>query len=88
MSDSVPRLLFTRRAEKELRRLDRATQERVARALNRLLSRDQSLDVRRLMGSDLARVRVGDWRVVFETIGDDGTVLVHHVLPRGRAYDR
>ena len=88
MSDKEPRLLFTRRAEKELRRLDRPTQERVARALTRLLSKDPSLDVRRLAGSDLARIRVGDWRVVFETVGEDGIVLVHHVLPRGRAYDR
>ncbi|HKG38179.1 MAG TPA: type II toxin-antitoxin system RelE/ParE family toxin [Conexibacter sp.] len=88
MSGREPRLLFTRRAEKELRRLDRSTQERVARALNRLLTKDRSLDVRRLAGSDLARVRVGEWRVIVETVGDDGTVLVHHVLPRGRAYDR
>jgi mRNA interferase RelE/StbE len=87
VSDSVPRLLFTRGAEKELRRLDRATQERVARALNRLLIKDRSLDVRRLAGSDLVRIRVGEWRVIFETSAD-GTVLVHHVLPRGRAYDR
>jgi mRNA-degrading endonuclease RelE of RelBE toxin-antitoxin system len=39
------------------------------------------------VNTDLLRVRVGGWRIVFETVGADGTVVVHRIRPRGRAYD-
>jgi mRNA interferase RelE/StbE len=84
-------LRFTRAAEKELRRLDppiRAWGARVLGALDRLSADDRSLDVRRLTGSEHFRLRVGDWRVVFDYDRATQTVLVRHVLPRGRAYER
>jgi mRNA interferase RelE/StbE len=81
-------LRFTRSAEKELRRLDPQIRTRVLGALERLAADDRSLDVRRLTGSEHFRLRVGDWRVIFDYNRDTQTVLVRHVLPRGRAYDR
>ncbi len=81
-------LRFTRTAEKELRRLDPPIRVRVLRALDRLSADDRSLDVRRLTGSEHFRLRVGDWRVIFDYDPAAQTVLVRHVLPRGRAYER
>jgi mRNA interferase RelE/StbE len=81
-------LRFTRSAEKELRRLDPPIRARVLGALDRLSADDRSLDVRRLTGSEHFRLRVGDWRVIFDYDGATQTVLVRHVLPRGRAYER
>jgi mRNA interferase RelE/StbE len=81
-------LRFTRTAEKELRRLDPPIRTRVLGALDRLGAGDRSLDVRRLTDSKHFRLRVGDWRVIFDYDRDTETVLVRHVLPRGRAYDR
>ncbi|HWJ51065.1 MAG TPA: type II toxin-antitoxin system RelE/ParE family toxin [Solirubrobacteraceae bacterium] len=81
-------LRFTRTAEKELRRLDPPIRERVLGALDRLSVQDRSLDVRRLTGSEHFRLRVGDWRVIFDYDRATQTVLVRHVLPRGRAYER
>jgi mRNA interferase RelE/StbE len=81
-------LRFTRSAEKELRRLDPPIRSRVLAALDRLAVDDRSLDVRRLTGSEHFRLRVGDWRVIFDYDRDSQTVLVRHVLPRGRAYER
>ncbi len=81
-------LRFTRTAEKELRRLDPPIRARVSGALDRLSADDRSLDVRRLTGSEHFRLRVGDWRVIFNYDRATQTVLVRHVLPRGRAYER
>lgn len=81
-------LRFTRTAEKELRRLDSPVRVRVLGALDRLGGDDRSLDVRRLTGSEHFRLRVGDWRVIFDYDRTTQTVLIRHVLPRGRAYER
>lgn len=81
-------LRFTRSAEKELRRLDPPIRSRVLSGLDRLAADDRSLDVRRLTGSEHFRLRVGDWRVIFDYDRETQTVLVRHVLPRGRAYER
>jgi mRNA interferase RelE/StbE len=81
-------LRFTRTAEKELRRLDPPIRLRVMAALDRLGADDRSLDVRRLTGSDHFRLRVGDWRMIFDYDRATQTILVRHVLPRGRAYER
>lgn len=81
-------LRFTRAAEKELRRLDPPVRRRVLDALDRLLADDRSLDVRRLTTTDHFRLRVGDWRVIFDYNREIQTIVVRHVLPRGRAYDR
>jgi mRNA interferase RelE/StbE len=81
-------LRFTRSAEKDLRRLDPPVRKRVLSGLDRLLADDHSLDVRRLAGSGRFRLRVGDWRVIFDYDREEETVLIRRVLPRGRAYER
>jgi mRNA interferase RelE/StbE len=81
-------LRFTRTAEKELRRLDPPIRARVLGALDRLGANDRSLDVRRLTGSEHFRLRVGDWRVIFDYDRVTQTLLIRHILPRGRAYER
>jgi mRNA interferase RelE/StbE len=82
------KLRFTRTAQKELRRLDPPIRTRVLGGLDRLLAENRSLDVRRLTGSEHFRLLVGDWRVIFDYDGATETVLVRHIVPRGRAYER
>jgi mRNA-degrading endonuclease RelE of RelBE toxin-antitoxin system len=60
----------------------------VLAALERLLARDHSLDVRRLTASPEQRIRVGDWRVRFTRDPEERRIVVQRVLPRGRAYQR
>jgi mRNA interferase RelE/StbE len=79
---------FEPRAERDLGRLDRQVARRVVAALERVLARDPSVDVRRLKGSDEWRLRVGDWRVRLRLDFDNNTVSVVRILPRGRAYER
>jgi mRNA interferase RelE/StbE len=89
VADETPWALeFERRAEQDLRRLDPPVARRVLAALDRLLERDPSLDLRRLHGSDEWRLRVGDWRVRLQLDFDAHVIVVVRVLPRGRAYDR
>jgi len=82
------RVDFARRAERDMRRLDPPVQRRVFAALDRLAADDPSLDVLKLTGQDTWRMRVGDWRVLFERDEAIRVIGVVRVLPRGRAYDR
>ena len=79
---------FERRAERDLARLDAQIARRVIAALDRLLERDPSVDVRRLQGSDEWRLRVGDWRVRLRLDFAKRAVVIVRILPRGRAYER
>ena len=79
---------FESRAEKDLGRLDPPIARRIIAALDRLVTQDASLDLRRLQGSDEWRLRIGDWRVRLRLEFDTHTIIVVRILPRGRAYDR
>jgi mRNA interferase RelE/StbE len=88
VSDDPKRVNLTRRATKELRRLDRQAQQRILQALDRLASEDPSLDIKRLSGSEQSRVRVGDMRVIFEIDPDTKQIAIHRIAQRGRVYKR
>ena len=58
-------------ARRQLRKLPRATQERLRSAIDKLEADPFAGDVRKLVGTDDTwRLRVGEWRVVFEVEGD------------------
>jgi mRNA interferase RelE/StbE len=80
---------LTRRAEKDINRLDPPVKSRVLEALAQL-SRDpqDARSVRKLAGRPEFRLRVGDWRVIFDVSFSRHEVYVIRVLPRGRAYQR
>ena len=86
MTDSGWRIVWTAQASGELERLDRRTQQRVLRALERLAATGYG-DVKRLRGFQADyRLRVGTWRVLFSRDDTTRTLFVLHVRPRGRAY--
>lgn len=82
------RIEYSREALRTLRRIDRATGERIVHKIEQLATRPESLanNVRALKGPNgLKRLRVGDWRVIFtETLV---VVAVERIAPRGSAYD-
>jgi mRNA interferase RelE/StbE len=74
-------------AERDLRRLDAVTRQRLIRALDLLVAEPPRGDVRKLQGrEDEWRLRVGDWRIRFTRDETTGDVLVLSLEPRGRAY--
>ena len=80
------RVVWTRRAADELRRLDQTTARRIGRAITRLAETEHG-DVKRLRGHEREwRLRVGDWRI--RLTFDDATqsMEILRILPRKDAY--
>jgi mRNA interferase RelE/StbE len=72
-------------ALKSLRRLGRRDRERISAAIGAL----PQGDVKLLRGpSRLWRLRVGEWRVIFDRRDAELLIDVLAIRPRGRAYDR
>lgn len=53
-------------AIKELAKLERNLSSRIYKKVNSLKENFNSVDIKRLQNSDLFRLRVGDYRVLFE----------------------
>jgi mRNA interferase RelE/StbE len=70
---------------KSLRKLGRKDRERISTAIEEL----PDGDVRRLRGPDrLWRLRVGEWRVIFDRQAKEKVIDILAIRPRGRAYRR
>lgn len=70
---------------KSLRKLGRKDRERIRAAIEKL----PDGDIKRLRGPErLWRLRVGEWRVIFDRRVADQTIDILAVRPRGRAYRR
>jgi len=82
------RVVLAPRAVKDVGRLDRKGQARVHRALDRLAENDRSLNIMRLTNSRLARVRVGELRIIYEVDVDLEKIVVARVMARGAAYKK
>jgi mRNA interferase RelE/StbE len=80
----VKRIVWTEIARADVRRLDRDTAMRIFAALQRFAESGVG-DVRALTGRDELRLRVGDYRVLFLTVGTDA-LEVRRVFHRSQAY--
>lgn len=78
-------LVWSDRARKDLRGLDRQTADRIVRALEHYADTERG-DVKRLQHIEPPtwRVRIGELRVLVRLV--EREVRVQRVLPRGRAY--
>ena len=84
MSERQLRIEFKPRAVKDLDALDKATARRVLEKI-RGLGNNLAGDVKRLTDfTPEYRLRVGDYRVLFEIEGD--RVIIYRIKHRGRAY--
>jgi mRNA interferase RelE/StbE len=81
-------ITFTRRADRDMERLDQPIRQRVATALDTLAEDPHSGKLSRLTGRPESKLRVGDWRILVTLDEKAKTIQVIRVLPRGRAYDR
>jgi len=78
-------------AEKSYNKLPHNLRERIRRALTELEGSDNPLSHRQvipLVGKlkGLYRMRVGDYRVIFEILAARKVIAVHSIVPRSRAY--
>jgi mRNA interferase RelE/StbE len=81
----LKKIVITPQAKTDVRRIDRETAMRILAALDRF-ARTGEGDIKKLQGdSGELRLRVGDYRVRFNE-EPPGTILVHSVLHRSKAY--
>ncbi len=77
-------ILYTKQAEKQISKLDKTTKKRIKDGIEKI----PMGDIIRLQGVEpiMFRLRIGDYRVIFEMTTK--RVIIRHVLPRGKAYNR
>ena len=87
MSDRPYAVEFTSSARKQLKRLDRAVQQRVLKAAALLANHPRPPAARRLTSSnELWRVRLGDYRIVYSIDEERVVVVVVRVGHRPTVY--
>lgn len=74
-------------ARREMRRIDRSQQERIRAAIRALGTEPRPHGCRKMTGSeDLYRIRVGDYRLVYQIQGDQLVILIVRIRHRREAY--
>lgn len=70
-------VVFSERAARELRKLDKQVQKRILAKLKKYASDENLSEAKRLTNPALGtwRYRVGDWRVIFDMKGKELQVL-------------
>ncbi len=82
------KVLIRRQAQKKLRSLPRNERLRLAEKINQLGQNpdDPALDTKRLSGVPLNRLRVGDWRIIYDRQDAVQIIAIERIKPRGDAY--
>jgi mRNA interferase RelE/StbE len=81
------RVELTRSAEKDLRRIDKSQVAAIYRGLEGLAADPRPHGVKKLSGADRTyRIRLGDYRIVYEIEDDALVVLVIRVAHRKDVY--
>lgn len=73
---------FKPAAAKDLRKLDKRMQRRLSVAIDSLSIEPRPSSCKKLKGSEFYRIRVGDYRVIYEV--DDGKLVVLVIRARHR----
>jgi len=79
---------FTGKAAKQLSKLDRSTQRKVAEALGTLMVNElfTSLQIKQLKSPQKSyRLRTGDYRILFEK--SENLITIHHIGHRKDVYE-
>ena len=81
-------LLIRSQAKKKLQGLPRSERFRIAEKLEQLGRNpdDSSLDIKKLEGEPYFRLRVGNWRIIFERHDVVRIIAIEKIKPRGDAY--
>jgi len=81
-------LVIERRAQKALARIERRDRARIAEAIRALAQAPRPRGAKQLTGRDVYRLRVGDYRVLYEIEDARLVILVVDVGHRREVYRR
>ena len=74
-------------AERDIDRLPRHVQPRVVEALSRIQQAPRGMGSVKLTGTkSIYRIRIGDWRIIYEINDDAAMVFITTVAHRSQAY--
>ena len=81
-------LIIKKQAKKRLQALAASTRVKVAGAINMLGKNpdDERLDIKKMKGKPTYRLRVGQWRVIFERDDDVRILSIEKIGARGDIY--
>jgi mRNA interferase RelE/StbE len=80
-------IVFARSARKELEVLDRPVAIRILKRIEALATDPRPSGVKKLEGStDLWRIRIGEWRVVYRLLDKERVVDIFAIRHRREAY--
>ncbi len=80
------RLEVSHTAHRQIQRLPAQTQERVNKAIARLTDNPRPPGVKKLTAREGYRVRVGDYRILYQVDDDAKVVIIYSVMSRGDVY--
>ncbi len=88
MADMTYSIIIRKQAKKKLQSLGRPDRTRIAEKIVLLGQNPDSteLDVKPLTGQPNYRLRVGDWRVIFDRQDDVKIIAIEKIKPRGDVY--
>ena len=77
-------------ASQDLERLDKPTARRIVQRINWMTANLDEVRLEALTGdlAGLYKLRVGDYRVIYELLQDEGTIVIHTVGHRREIYLR
>jgi len=82
----VYRLEISHAAHRQIRRLPTQTQERANRAIAGLAENPRPPGAKKLTAREGYRVRVGDYRVLYQVDDEARLVTIYRVMARGDVY--
>jgi len=81
------KVFIERNAEKDFRKIPKAIQKKIILVINKLKTNPRPLNVRKISGlENCYRIRVGDYRIVYEINDKEKKVNIFRIRHRKEAY--
>jgi mRNA interferase RelE/StbE len=77
---------YTHAAERAIRKLDRSLQQRLLKRIESLADKPRGAGTVKLTGHNSYRIRVGDYRIIYNTLDDRLLILIVEIGHRRDIY--